>query len=144
MCYIVNLGDSRTMMSADCGNKIYCLSQDHKPNDDSEKARIKKSGGNVYQTQTVAKNQNATAGNFMPGGLFNQPTQILLGPHRVIPGRLSVSRTFGDIEAKKISLGGNPNVVIAIPDVVEFKIKDNYDYILLACDGIFDKMTNKE
>jgi hypothetical protein len=25
---------------------------------------------------------------------------VQLGPHRVFPGRLSVSRTFGDIEAK--------------------------------------------
>ena len=26
--------------------------------------------------------------------------QVILGPFRVLPGRLSVSRTFGDIEAK--------------------------------------------
>ena len=25
---------------------------------------------------------------------------FILGPHRVFPGRLSVTRTFGDIEAK--------------------------------------------
>lgn len=48
------------------------------------------------------------------------------------------------MKLNKVKLGGNPNVVIAVPDIVEFKIKDNYDYILLACDGIFDKMTNKE
>lgn len=44
----------------------------------------------------------------------------------------------------KPELGGNPNVVIAVPDIVSFKVKDEHDYILLACDGIFDKMTNKE
>lgn len=76
--------------------------------------------------------------------MFTTPTQILLGPHRVMPGRLSVSRTFGDIEAKKPSLGGNPNVVIAVPDIKEFKINDSHDFILLACDGIFDRMTNQE
>ena len=34
--------------------------------------------------------------------------QLVLGPHRVYPGRLSVSRTFGDIEAKRVKYGGNP------------------------------------
>lgn len=142
--YVINLGDSRTIMSADWGNKIYWLSRDHKPTDDIEKDRITKNGGSVYQTQTVARPQNGGTAGFIPGGMQNLPVQILLGPHRVMPGRLSVSRTFGDIEAKKSQLGGNPNVVIAVPDIVEFKIKNNYDYIMLGWDGIFDKMTNKE
>jgi protein phosphatase 2C family protein 2/3 len=66
----------------------------------------------------------------------------MLGPFRVFPGRLSVSRTFGDIEGKKTKYGGNPRVVIATPDVKVFKVEDNYDFLVLACDGIFDKMTN--
>jgi protein phosphatase PTC2/3 len=98
-CYVVNLGDSRTIMSSDLGNKIWMLSRDHKPTDEVEKERITKYGGSVYQTQTVARPSNSGTGNFM-SGMFNTPTQILLGPHRVMPGRLSVSRTFGDIEAK--------------------------------------------
>jgi len=70
--------------------------------------------------------------------------QIMLGPHRVFPGRLSVSRTFGDIEAKRTKYQGNPKVVIATPDIKCFKIEDNYDYIVLGCDGIFDKLTNTQ
>ena len=50
-----------------------------------------------------------------------KPT-IVLGPHRVFPGRLSVSRTFGDIEAKNEQVGGNRHVVIADPDIVQFKV----------------------
>ncbi len=46
--------------------------------------------------------------------------KLLLGPHRVFPGRLSVSRTFGDIEAKLPKFGGNPNCVIAEPDLKAF------------------------
>ncbi len=53
-----------------------------------------------------------------------------------------MSRTFGDIEAKKPKYGGNPRVVIATPDVKSFKIEDNYDFIVLGCDGIFDKLSN--
>lgn len=36
---------------------------------------------------------------------------------RVFPGRLSVSRTFGDIEAKNPRFGGNPNVIVCDPEV---------------------------
>lgn len=46
--------------------------------------------------------------------------QVMVGPPRVKPGRLSVSRTFGDIEAKVPVYGGNPKVVIAIPEITEF------------------------
>ncbi len=49
--------------------------------------------------------------------------QPLLGPHRILPGRLSVSRSFGDILAKLREKGGNPNVLIAEPVIKSFKIK---------------------
>lgn len=62
----------------------------------------------------------------------------------MFPGRLSVSRTFGDIEAKMVKYEGNPKVVIAEPDITAFKIRDKYDYIFIACDGIFDKLNNKD
>lgn len=54
-----------------------------------------------------------------------------------MPGRLSVSRTFGDIEAKRAKYGGNPRVIIADPDIKAFKIHDKYDYIVLACNTNF-------
>ena len=68
--------------------------------------------------------------------------QLIFGPHRVFPGRLSVSRTIGDIEAKEVKYGGNPKVVIPTPDIKTFKIRNNFDYIILACDGIFEKLSN--
>jgi len=70
--------------------------------------------------------------------------QTFVGPHRVFPGRLSVSRTFGDIEAKLTSLNGNPNVVIAEPDIKAFRIKQDHDFIILACDGIYDKLSSRD
>jgi len=42
---------------------------------------------------------------------------MLYGPYRVLPGRLSVSRTFGDIEAKLEKYSGKKGVVIAIPEI---------------------------
>ncbi len=55
MCYIGNVGDSRALMSADGGNKIYVLSRDHRPMDEIEKKRISEGGGKIYQTKTLAK-----------------------------------------------------------------------------------------
>jgi serine/threonine protein phosphatase PrpC len=61
-----------------------------------------------------------------------------------LPGRLSVSRTFGDPEAKLEFKNGNPKVVIADPEIKVFQITKQHDYIILACDGIFDKMSNAD
>jgi protein phosphatase 2C family protein 2/3 len=40
MIYVINVGDSRAMMSIDSGNQIGVLSRDHKPDDELEKIRI--------------------------------------------------------------------------------------------------------
>lgn len=69
---------------------------------------------------------------------------MIIGPHRVFPGRLSVSRTIGDIEAKDPRYGGNPNCVVPTPDIKCFKIRSNYDFIILGCDGVFEKQDNKQ
>jgi len=71
--------------------------------------------------------------------------ELIVGPLRVLPGRLSVSRTFGDAEAKIAKVGGNPNVVVATPEIKSFRIIPNeHDFIVLGCDGIFDKLNNKD
>jgi len=104
-CYVANVGDSRAIMSADKGKKLFLLSRDHRPNEEYEVQRIVKNGGGIYQTQSI---QNVQV-------VGEQKTQqhFILGPHRVIPGRLSVSRTFGDIEAKHPKYGGKEGVIIA-------------------------------
>lgn len=53
--YVINVGDSRAIMSSDGGNYCLNLSLDHKPNDDNEQKRILANGGHVYQTQTIAR-----------------------------------------------------------------------------------------
>lgn len=55
-----------------------------------------------------------------------------------------MSRTFGDAEAKISKYGGNPNVVIATPEIKSFTITKDHDFVVLACDGIFDKLSNQE
>lgn len=127
-CYIANIGDSRAIMSGSHGKKLFLLSRDHKPNVNSEKSRVLENGGQIYQTpkfgDTDAKGR-------------------AYGPHRILPGRLSVARTIGDIEAKNPKYGGKEKVIIAQPEISKFTLNpDFHDFILLGCDGIFDKMEN--
>ncbi len=61
------------------------------------------------------------------------------------PGRLSVSRTFGDPHAKFEKYGGNPHVVIAVPDITTLRIQnDKHDFVIIGSDGIYDRMTTEE
>jgi protein phosphatase 2C family protein 2/3 len=133
-CYVANVGDSRAIMSGERGKRLFLLSKDHKPGSEDESKRISEAGGSIYQSQTWQYRPTAE-------GLRKEPN---LGPVRLLPGRLSVSRSFGDAEAKIERFGGNPSVLIATPDIRSFKISSDHDFVLLGCDGIFDMMTNKE
>ena len=79
----------------------------------------------------------------MKDGKLADP-EFIVGPIRVLPGRLSVCRTFGDPEAKLEYRNGNPNVVKALPDIKTFQISKQHDFIALASDGIFDKLTDDD
>ena len=48
------------------------------------------------------------------------------------------------MEAKLDQFGGNPNVLIAIPEIKAFKVKREHDFIIMGCDGIFDRLSNKD
>ena len=61
-----------------------------------------------------------------------QQKQKLYGPYRFIPGRLSVSRTFGDIEANLEKFGGKQGVVIAEQEI-------SCDELDNDCDGSVDE-----
>ena len=127
-CIIANVGDSRLVIFKN--NSIFFYTEDHKPDSIIEKERIIKAGGNVYQTSSLFP-------------LYQNGKQIEV-PWRVFPGRLSVSRTFGDIEAKSEKFGGNKNVVVALPDIYEFELGVDFNLIVLGCDGIFDVLSNEE
>ena len=45
--YVANAGDSRCIVSV--GGKVEALSEDHKPDNEKEMARIKKAGGEVIE-----------------------------------------------------------------------------------------------
>ena len=61
------------------------------------------------------------------------------------PGRLSVSRTFGDLEAKHPDLGGMHGVVVSTPDVdIVRNVSTDIDYLVIGSDGIYDKLRNRD
>ena len=128
-CYVANVGDSRAIMSEDRGKNLIVLSNDHKPCEDDEQKRILKGGGQVYQSKNI--------------NIFDSKGNKLIPPVRVLPGRLSVSRSFGDCMAKIERYGGNPNCIVATPEIRVFELKPEVDFVLLGSDGIFDKLENK-
>ena len=133
--YIANVGDSRCIISCNNGKIQKDVTRDHKPEFPYEKKRIYNNGGNIYRNETI----------FQEDFLNKLNNKILLGPYRVNPGKLSVSRTIGDARAKMEKFGGIPNIIIPEPDIYAFDFyKDNIDYFILGCDGIFDRLKSKE
>lgn len=115
---VPNVGDSRSVL---CKlGKTEPMSFDHKPMNDVEKRRIIASGG------------------FVDFGRVN--------------GTLAVSRAFGDMSYKdNKSKGQEEQAVTALPeikretiDLQEVNASNDYSFLILACDGIWDVMKNEE
>lgn len=114
-----NVGDSRAILSR--RKKALCLSKDHKPYDDDEKTRIKQAGGLVQ------------------AGRVN--------------GNLATSRSFGDFKYKMISNftesfinpSNGEDIVVSAPDIRVHRIDYTQDeFVIVACDGLYDNLTNQE
>ena len=127
-CIIANIGDSRLVIFKN--KKVVFSTSDHKPNTYIEKRRIELAGGTVYQTTAAIP--------------IYQNGKLIEIPWRVYPGGLSVSRTFGDIESKDERFGGKKGVVVALPDINEFDLSEEHNFIVIGCDGIFDVLSNGE
>ena len=159
-CYIANVGDSRAVLSAKNGTKFYPLSRDHRPGDEKEYKRILDAGGKIYKTEyeygnlntnrnsTYTRNSNYNNNkNYINNNrinINNNRNSSVVGPLRVSPGKLSVSRTIGDIEAKDPKFGGNPNVIISIPEIKYFDNTDKNDFILIFFFFFYEKLKNKD
>ena len=85
MIYIAHTGDSRCVGSFSNGEEFKTFTQDHKPDVPKEYNRITMNGGSLY------KRTSENGIDF---------------PVRVQPGRLAVSRAFGNIEVKLERFGG--------------------------------------
>lgn len=95
------------------GGQAYGLSEDHKPQQEGEMRRITESGGFVN------------------------------GAGR-INGNLNLSRSLGDLKYKQnSSIGKSEQMITAEPDITVTKIEPTDRFFILACDGIWDCLTNQ-
>mmetsp|Transcript_25774 Transcript_25774/g.54230 ORF Transcript_25774/g.54230 Transcript_25774/m.54230 type:complete len:967 (-) Transcript_25774:17-2917(-) len=111
--------------------EIVALSDDHKPNLPEERARIE-SAGLTVKTDTVMEDDGRI-------------TSI----HRIERSKtesLGVARAFGDFDYKKNKdLSPSRQAIVCTPDILVRDRKDAEDmYLVLACDGIWDVMSNEE
>jgi len=124
-----NTGDSRAIMIYDQNNddnlvnsKVFPLSYDCKPDLPNELKRIKACGGMVEKAY--------------------DPEVGETGPYRVwaegedYPG-LAMSRSIGDMDAKKCG-------VIPNPQIVEYIIDPYTKYMIVASDGIWEFISNEQ
>lgn len=62
-----------------------------------------------------------------------------------VNGNLALSRAFGDFTFKRSpQLPPEQQVVTACPDIIEHKLGPNDEFLVLACDGIWDCMNSQE
>lgn len=113
-----NTGDSRAIVKTTEGIKN--LSNDHKPDNELEKARIISSGGRVEK--------------FNDGGEYVGPYRVWL-KYEDYPG-LAMSRSLGDFVSKSVGCS-------CIPEVIELKINQSYEYMVIASDGVWEFLDNE-
>ena len=109
--YVANAGDSRAVLCR-AGGVAEALSEDHKPTNEGEKARI------------------LAAGGFVADGR--------------VKGSLALSRAIGDLEFKATAgLGPEAQMVTAVPDVRCEPLKRGDEFLIIACDGIWDVLSSQ-
>ena len=119
-----NIGDSRAILISEMIKEdTVNLSNDHKPNLKKELERIKKYGGVVEKC-------------LYEDGVFDGPYRVWNSSKQEYPG-LAVSRSIGDTEATKLG-------VLAEPEFNLKTLKSNMKYIVIASDGIWEFLNNKD
>jgi len=112
--WVANAGDSRAVLCGPTGVAV-ALSSDHKPGEPGEAARIRAAGGFVAAVGGVAR----------------------------VNGSLALSRAIGDLAYKDPARPPPSQVITAEPDVRHFVLQPGDAFLLLACDGVWDVMTNQ-
>ena len=62
-----------------------------------------------------------------------------------VDGNLNLTRAFGDLKYKqKKSFTPEEQAITSNPDVYEYPLQAGLDFIIMGCDGIWEKKTNEE
>lgn len=114
-----NVGDSQCILfncSLDDLWTFESLSKIHLSSDKEEQKRIIENGGEIHPY-------------YDENGIFEGPDRIY-AKNKIYPG-LSMSRTIGDLESKKIG-------VISEPDIISKKIDNTSKFLVIGSDGLWD------
>ncbi|OMJ29286.1 putative protein phosphatase 2C [Smittium culicis] len=132
--YCGNAGDSRSILS--CSGEAVELSFDHKPSNAEEYKRIVAGGGFVEFGRV----------NGIP--IYITFYLSLLYPNTISfsqLGNLALSRALGDFDFKKNDRKSDEEqIVTALPDVLNRTLTKNDEFIVVACDGIWDCLSNQQ
>eukprot|EP00828_Plagiopyla_frontata_P026870 TRINITY_DN35027_c0_g1_i1.p1 TRINITY_DN35027_c0_g1~~TRINITY_DN35027_c0_g1_i1.p1 ORF type:complete len:154 (-),score=23.93 TRINITY_DN35027_c0_g1_i1:90-551(-) len=126
ICYIANLGNSKAIISMDDGKQYQIMTNDHSTKNQTEIQRILANGGQLYEQQLTKELQQ----------LYNSDEPII----RILPGKLNVTRTIGDGQAKLAKFGGKEGVILSQPEIFSFSITSAIDFALLGSAGLFQKL----
>lgn len=62
-----------------------------------------------------------------------------------VDGNLNLTRSLGDLKYKnRENLTPEEQAITAHPDTYEFELSDDVDFILMGCDGIWERKSNEE
>ncbi|ORC93159.1 putative protein phosphatase 2C [Trypanosoma theileri] len=62
-----------------------------------------------------------------------------------VNGTLALSRAIGDFDFKEnVELPWDEQMVTALPDIVQLKSSPDDDFIVIACDGVWDVLSNQD
>ena len=112
---VANAGDSRAILCR--GGLAVELSHDHKPESPRERSRIEKAGGKV----------------------------TAIGPCFRVDWGLNLSRSLGDFAYKRNELlPPSEQKISSLPDLVHETLTSNDQFIVVACDGLFELLTSQE
>ena len=114
--------------------KVIPLSIDHKPNIPDEKLRIEKAGLEVIEE------------TFPSGDKDSNEMMSVWKIQKSEREKIAVSRAFGDFDYKgNEDLKIEEQAIICVPEITIHKRDNACDkYLVLACDGVFDVMSNEE
>jgi len=147
-----NSGDSRGILSKSNSEVVLPLSFDHKPTNDGEVTRIENDdgfvrGGRVDGDLAVSRSfgdfgyKNCYERNIMKEEMEERERK---GIGRSLSNLSSSSRGKNTKEKKK-NYGPKDHRVTVTPDILVYKREPTKDeFIVLACDGIWDRLSNKD
>lgn len=134
--YSCNVGDSRTIISRE--QSLLLCSSDHKPAREDEARRIREAGGFIFQNRVMG--ELAVSRAFGDREL-KKSMQEIMAPEELEQMNLRDSKS--EAEEGLVKDYSQP-LVISRPEFIVSELTDKDDFILLACDGLFDVFPNSE